>query len=100
MLSPGGTSHHIRGAIQLKKCHCQVNGDSLLLSPRVILLKEGLAHQGGAVLPLMGRREGHGILAPLSKVAVGRGAARRPEWLGPATAGLSVKGLPVTKNFL
>lgn len=77
------------GRDQLEKCHCRVNGDSLLLSPGIMLLKEGQVHQAGAVLPRIGGREGHVLLAahplaahtPLSKIR-GGGLAMwpRPAW--------------------
>lgn len=58
------------------------------------------ASQGGAVLPLIGEmRPPVGCLSPCCMWGC-RGWPGGLGRLSPATAGLSVKGLPVTKNFL
>lgn len=97
---PRGLESFQQPETQLDKRHCRPNGDSLLLFPSIILLKEGQASQGGAVLPLIGEmRPPVGCLSPCCMWGC-RGWPGGLGRLSPATAGLSVKGLPVTKNFL
>lgn len=52
-----------------------MNGDRLLLSPRVIVLKADLVHRGRAVPPLMGDGGTQAAHAPPSEGGGWRGAA-------------------------